>query len=1364
MPKIYLRRPDGAVVTIDSSEAQAAADAGYAALSPDELHATQTREVEAAPAGAPNGLVPDTTYSPGTEFLGKAVSGATFGLAERDVRSGATAARYSAEHPYAAAAGSMLGQTPGVLLGGAAGQAIRVGAAGAGLAARAGAAAADIGINAAVGGAQIEGESSHEAGTNFSFTDAALAGVTTEVLGRGAAWGISKGVGGARNLIARAARDSVAADAERTLTKGGWVGDYRVAQHAEVYHDELADLGAKDLDTLETATADVSRQDKKRSRIMRSVVENPAAQHEINVASVEGLQRLRGALSDELAEASTGPAKRLAKQLDDRITALEAAPRGKKLWRILDENRQALQEYRQDLHQAYDSNPGSAWLSRDGLAAIDAAEEATRTSLLREDAWGEAAARMQREYNVPFHEKWFPARQTVLKDLHFATGKDAQGFTTYRGEPGKVRKFLTGLGGTSPDVHRARELFTQYLDGAEAIARAGEKDSPAAARDAIESVRRLRKNMANSTFINAAAERTSARGAVAGAVGDLAAGTAGLALGGPGGAAGGVLASRFVRSARVGEWFGNVAKHLGMFRGDAQSMAELLARDAIPHADAKAVARETLTDRLTDDIMDAPAQAPAAPFPPAESARPPGAGGPIAGEPTRGVGVDVPLPEATPGAGPGQAGRQDTPRQPAGIYAIKPQEPVRVGAEAPPGRGGGWAKMEPPAGGPASALAGESEMPSLREGAEVPLPGEAQNPTFPTPYRTAGAADLEGRLAPHLGAQSREASRMQALTEGEFAHVVDGLNATGAKAPDGTPLGDFLRKHGDDLKTAGLIAAGTGAGALADYESDSKGGSSGIRGAAAGGLAALGLSGRLGKALLLGARFEASEAGKAEAKSIVREAIHNLPPPPPQTSMHFYGHLVDPSMAKGSLAPEKLPGLKRMFEVTREAAKKLDEPEQHAISEWVGSSSPIKYEQRTGLPMAHRVGDERLAPDFESAMDRLTVTNPTKHGDLYRHVDLEDSGLADLLTKDEFKAGAHLSTAYYPDADFGPHELRFTKVDAAGGLIGVNPAEMEMVIPPDARFRVTGRYANPETGNFTFTLEEIPDTHAGGLKDVGYLAFPAAGGIGAALDSAENKDGAPAGAGMGFVGAAALFRQARGRLVADVARRLFSPTVGRAVARLAARQVYSRADLAKRQAEFQAWQENPQELVDRVAEGFREVPPDQQAQTHAGVFKAASFLRERLPQTTKTNAISMRDLPVSTEQLTKFTRYEDAALRPKDAWGEAAARGHISPELMETTEALHPDLLAELRVQAYMTVRDEGPPVTVQARLQYAALFGGDGSFADPSMGKDVAAMSALAYQQAVPTKPGGGPTSGPGGVSHVAAASGAPAGLAKLG
>jgi len=84
-------------------------------------------------------------------------------------------------------------------------------------------------------------------------------------------------------------------------------------------------------------------------------------------------------------------------------------------------------------------------------------------------------------------------------------------------------------------------------------------------------------------------------------------------------------------------------------------------------------------------------------------------------------------------------------------------------------------------------------------------------------------------------------------------------------------------------------------------------------------------------------------------------------------------------------------------------------------------------------------------------------------------------------------------------------------------------------------------------------------------------------------------------------------------------------------------------------------------------------------------------------------------------------------------------------------------------VAAYQTVREEGAPVSIQARASYAQLFDGDGSLADPAFGLEVAKMAAYAFEQQVPTKPGGGPVSS-GNVSHVAAASAAPAGIGRLG
>jgi hypothetical protein len=183
--------------------------------------------------------------------------------------------------------------------------------------------------------------------------------------------------------------------------------------------------------------------------------------------------------------------------------------------------------------------------------------------------------------------------------------------------------------------------------------------------------------------------------------------------------------------------------------------------------------------------------------------------------------------------------------------------------------------------------------------------------------------------------------------------------------------------------------------------------------------------------------------------------------------------------------------------------------------------------------------------------------------------------------------------------------------------------------------------------------------------------------------------------------------------------------------------------------------------VDRVAEGFRDVPPEQYTSVAAGVFHAANFLKERLPLVTQTSAVSIRKIPVSTDAINKFGRYERAALEPREAILDGAHTGHLSTELLETLEELYPDLLAELRVAAYLTVREDGPPPTIQSRLAYAQLFDGQGELASPAMSQQVAQMAAYAYenQGAVAPPPAPAPTQ-----SQMPVASAAPAGLQRLG
>jgi len=1273
MADLYLRNPQtGEVEVFDEADAQAAANAGYAEVTPEQYE--QARRSEARTLGperaAAAGLVtaPDD-YDATSAFAEKVYSGLTFGQGEGIATPEAVARgqRFQTEHPGLAFAGEFAGQLPYTAIGGAAGQAVRGAVAGAGWLARGAVAGADILAGAAVGGAQIEGEQARLAAENFSFTDAALAGVSTEVLGRSAAWGIAKGVGGARNLMARAEREAVAGDAARSLERGGWVNDYRVAAHAEAYHDELADLAAKDLDTLESAFGEVSRQDLKRARIQKSVVDNPAVQHAINVQAIEDLKALRGALTSELAEAGTGPAKRLAKHLDDRLAELEAAPKGKKLWRSLDENRQALQEYRQDLYQAYDSNPGSAWLSRDGLAAIDRAEEATRNALLREDAWGEAAARMQREYNTPFHEKWFPARQTVLKDLHFSTGKDARGFPIFRGEPGKVRKFLTSLTGTSPDVHRVREMFTSYLDGAVAVAKAGERDAPAAARQVAEAARRLRKALANAQAVSGAAERTAKRTGLVDAGAGVAAAVGGAAAFGPAG----LVAGPVTRGFHLAEWLGRASRRLGVGSGDQLSMAKLLDEGALPPVTEGA----RVAERLADDVLDG------TPGPFRPSGVPPAPGGPIAPSPVRGVGAAEAARRDTY-AGVGQARRAAADR-PAGAEALQPlprprdvgtAEPLRHADEAPtilPGARTRTAAPEgeaPIAGGPSRLTAPDagSYAPPLSE-----VYDEVTDPTArattPSPFRQEKFAGAERMLAPGADARAREASRLQALTEGEFADVVSGLRASGD--PEAKSLADALWAKKDVLLGAGLVVGGTYA---AEAEADA-----GFAGAGVG-----------AAALLLGRRAPGDWLAKAPRH--VGAAVEGL------ERMGFDvgpGHvkILEKTFGAAQPTPEQLAKMVPL-DVLEELAPRGAKPRVYAVS------GALAWEAE-GVSTTHpEWGFEaptwKIGRTFERGPSGELVVH---HDYFYIRDDLQSGGIGARVLKSQMEAYRDLGVNqvevscdevgkyFWPSIGFDHPDPKVVQsaVNAYQNWVVQKKLALPSAVAAEARtIRSLPRLAQAEFGkefllakkgewnmHLELKLDDAdPRYHLMklrlGLDDITPAASRGQGGelaAGAALgglalvgqlegeaDPNAPAEDATAGAAAPLAGLALFGRRAtalkgaRQRLVADVAKRLFTATAA-PTARVVTRLAYSRSELAKRQQEFQAFRDNPQSLVDRVAEGFREVPPEQSADVNAGVFKTAAFLQTKLPQARK-SPVALRETPVSAEHLIKYARYEQAAL------------------------------------------------------------------------------------------------------------------------
>lgn len=1402
--QLYVRSPDGSVGTIPAEQEQDALNAGYVAVSPEEAQAAQEHfrrgagdqaAVSAGVAVAPEG------YSQTLAAGEKALSAGTFGLLAPDSAAArARGKRFQEEHPYKAFAAEVAGQLPLAVATGGLGEAAVAGAAEGGLALRAAAKGLDWGAQALVGGAQTEAEETRLSGEDFSWTDAAVTGLAGEALGRGAAWGVSRALGGSRNLLAKGARRAVADDAASSLSRGGMLNDFRVAQHAETYQNELADLAARDLDALEENFAEVSRQDRKRARIVRTVTDQPEVQEPIRLQAREQLLGLRDALEGEL-DAGGGPARRLLKQLDDRVEALDAAPTGKKLWRLLDENRQALQEHALDVHQAYETNPGSAWLSRDGLAALDAAEKSTREALLREDAWGSAAAEAQAAYNVPFHEKYFPTVKTVRGKLMFSPQNDARGFAVFRGEPGAVRRFFAREPG-DVDAARLAEQFRDYLDGVEAIARASEGDAQASSRNVLESVRRLRKATANAEYVAAAARRTGERAKFLEGGVEAAGGVVGAVAGGPGG---GALGWAAVRGARVGDWLFRAGKRLGLGGGSAESMARLLEKDALPAAGG----RDRTVAELLDDVLETPTK--------------PSPGGPPSGAPPTGAG----------GAGLTPSMAADAQRN-------------------------SWVPSEPP--GPTAA--GRTPTDELGPTPTEAPPGSVAPEARPTRFvgeREVHAGQVEAEYTDALhtarARAARDAARVDALSRGEFADVVERLRAS--NAPEAKELATALERGEADLVREGLVApkprdetdayfrdraavrgdkpfepgeimpARATNSPVEEFNRQAWAPMQPTAGAepvppgvvqmafellqnarAAGRSAsqlrrALSVSQekaeeifaaltarddvvvRAGRAFVgvnsseTRAAADVLQQGLTEAGLQVRMGAERLP----ETMVHVFGA---PDRAPTPEQWRRLAPLDELAKIAPVSAARIDVLGDAFIwsAEGERTLGADGFEAQAWTISRTFSRDEKGL--LEVHHDHFFVQEGLQGGGagaavLRSMLEVYPKLGVDLVSVDAVEVGKYfwpsigfncskenVSRAVERYARWLVNEQGLSEAAAAEAVRGVKS------LPSLAQAEFGKDFLLSVSGNWNFGLQlKLSDENPLYHLMRGRLDIAAAGALalGGALEgNAETDDGrqpkpddqqAAAEAGLSpgvvaFGATAALFRSARGRLVRQVAKHLFS-SVAEPAAKTVARLAYSKAQLAQRQEEFHSWQANPQELVDRVAEGFRDAPPAAFSSAAAGVFAAASFLREKLPQNAKPSPVALRGAPVSAEAAAKYARYEQAALEPQDALREGAQAGYLSPELLETLQQLYPDLLAEFRVEAYQQVRAGGPPLGIQAKTQYARLFDGDGALADPAFGTTAVQMVSYAYEQAAQPQ---GPKTGAGprpGVSQTAAAVSAP-------
>lgn len=1358
--EVYVRGPDGAISAVPAEQYQQALGAGYAPVPTDEATKLRADETAQAPEAAVAAGTGTAEGGVGAGFFQKLTSAATFGRAPslKTPESRATIQQFESEHPIAAGLTTMLGQAPAYAAGlGLA--ATGAGAAGLGALATTGVEAA---AGAAVGGAQIEGEASSLENRKFSLSNAATAGVVNEAIGRTAAWGLSRALGGSRNLLAGAARKAVADDAAGVLEKGGVLRDFQNAAHADQYHAQLGELGAQDLDKLEANLSTVSDLGAKRERIQKLVTDNPAAQDELRTSASAGLKALRDNLAEEAVTTPQGA--RLLKHLDARIESLDSAnpPEGAKLWRELDENRQALQQHAQDLHQSYDANPSSAWASRDALGAIDAAEAQTREALLRSDAWGEDAVAAQRAYNDPHHQQLLPALDTVRRGLMFSPHTDAEGFRVWRGEPNQVQKFFSRAS-DDLDGRRLGEYFDQYLSGAEAIAHAASEDSPAASREVLESVRRLRKAQANAALITASIDRTGSRAVVARGVAQVAGGVVGGVTGGPFGAAGGVAA---VRGVRFGDWFGRAAKRLGWFRGEVLDMGKLLAKGALPAAE------EGVSARLTADLLDSSTKPT---LPPTEP--PPSGGGGGGPPPVSGV-APTELPPAPPPEGGGYAPQAARGYQGPEMTPSLQAELAGGGAASATGVDAG-ALPEVARGGEGTTTRRASRMLGGGHGAEEP--GTSEN----------GLAWYERMTAAEGGHEARAAddARMQALTEGEFRDFVGHLRSIDAKTPEGGSVADLLESHISDLRDSELLVADDSVPPPAESSARATAHATEVPEAgwtppptAPGDRPGLGWLRR---------------EGVASAEAPAEPAIPASPGGEAVGVMQGLGLSVR--------TPDRMaPVIEATFDGRVPSKAEWRDVMPMDVLQELGGGAPshtaVRTMGRDGFsweatgPM-HEGADGYTAESYQISrtFSRDGEKLEVHHDNFFIHPDLQGSGAGVRILQRQMQAYRKMGVDvvsvdciligkyFWPSIGFNNKaEVPAAKQAYRQWLqrnAGFSASQAESLV---SKIQSLPSLANTEHGKAFLMAEQGPWNHGLilRLRDEnplyhlmrGRLSIMAAGAGALVLagsiegEARASEDGKPPAHAQAAAHSAqaATFAGIQTRTLTELARSLFASPTRTLTQPATAPPQYTRAQLEKRQAEVRDWVENPNELVQRVAAGFRDAPPGADEPLYQAVWQAATFLKSKLPQAQSPDAITLRRAPVSTEQLNKFGRYEQAALNPRAALNEAAQRRYVSPELHETLGELYPDMLAELRVHAMMTIKGSGGAPTIQAKAAYARLFDGDGTLADPAFAPMVMGNVEAAYAQVAAVKPSAPAASPTPGVSRLAVPAGFPGALGQ--
>jgi hypothetical protein len=437
---------------------------------------------------------------------------------------------------------------------------------------------------------------------------------------------------------------------------------------------------------------------------------------------------------------------------------------------------------------------------------------------------------------------------------------------------------------------------------------------------------------------------------------------------------------------------------------------------------------------------------------------------------------------------------------------------------------------------------------------------------------------------------------------------------------------------------------------------------------------------------------------------------------------------------------------------------------------------------------------KELVPQLQSAAEKLHVPNPTAWGPLYRGVVIDDAGLSEILSKDDYVVHSAMSTSYSPLTARGfasgdGHSVVFRITDMDGAAIAANSAEEEMIAGRGAKFQITGRQFDPREGGVVLVdMKQVGHTDPRASADAGVLA--AILGVGGAATAATAA---------GEAGAAELLpeqQQARDALSQQMAtlspeQQAVQSRTAEAFARIGkqtetkvrgavedlfalakdprakprhrspkAREIDRRAaelDVPRNVARFmgrktddpvQAWEQktkllskvmaDPSQLARTMAQNLGDMPelqPEIFTKLVAQTMRTVEYLHAKLPGSAGKSVLDPKGYPPGLDEISELAAHWVGALHPLDTLDDLASND-LQPEQMEAVQTLWPDAYVMFQQAALSHINElsqRGGLIPMAALEQIDSALNLDGA-GEPLLSWDMAGLIRQAEAQAAAT------------------------------